>query len=427
MNTDTSSNAQVSAPQERLKQVGWIPVAAILLSAGWASNQFTPMLLVYAQTLGLSTGTLEAMFGFYALGLIPGLLIAGPLSDRRGRRPVALASAALSLAGSVVLASAGGSVAALFGGRALIGLGVGAAFSAGTAWLRELSKPPFGTLTDAAVAKRAAVMMTAGFALGPIVAGLLAQWAPAPTVLPYLPHIALAGVVLISVPSVRETVADGAGGTLLAALPQVRDSRFLRMAVPMAAWVFTAPAIAFALLPSVVGAGAEPEGVALTAFVTMMTAVAGVLIQPLARRLAEGAQANRAASVGLLVLTVGLALAAVTAGAGRTWLLVPSAVLLGAAYGLCLVAGLVEVQRIAEPSKLAGLTALFYALAYLGFASPYVFTLGSHLASYTELLALAAGLAIATWALIAGRSVRGWRRPSRDIGRGERSSATCDI
>jgi hypothetical protein len=30
------------------------------------------MLLVYSHTLGLGTDTLEAMFGVYALGLIPG-------------------------------------------------------------------------------------------------------------------------------------------------------------------------------------------------------------------------------------------------------------------------------------------------------------------------------------------------------------------
>jgi MFS family permease len=404
MGKDKFSIAQVSAPRERSKQIAWIPVAAILLSAGWASNQFTPMLLVYARTLGLSTGTLEAMFGFYALGLIPGLLVGGPLSDRRGRRPVVLASATLSLAGSVVLAAAAGSVAALFAGRVLIGLGTGAAFSAGTAWLRELSKPPFGTLSDASVARRAAVTMTTGFALGPIVAGLLAQWAPGATVVPYLPHIALAGVVLLAIAGVPETVVEGGGGTLRAALPQVRSRRFLGVVVPMAAWVFTAPAIAFALLPTVVGAGEDPNGVAITAFVTMMTAVAGVLIQPLAHRLNEGARTNRAASVGLLVLTVGLGLAAVTAGGGRIWLLLPTAMIMGVAYGLCLVAGLVEVQRIAEPSKLAGLTAVFYALAYLGFASPYLFALGAHLASYAELLAIAAGLAITTWALVIHRS-----------------------
>ena len=54
------------------------------MGTGWGSNQFTPMLLVYSHSLGLSTGTLEALFGAYAVGLIPGLLIAGPLSDAEG-------------------------------------------------------------------------------------------------------------------------------------------------------------------------------------------------------------------------------------------------------------------------------------------------------------------------------------------------------
>jgi hypothetical protein len=49
-----------------------VPIAAILLGTGWGSNQFTPMLLVYSHALGLGTGTLEALFGAYALGLIPG-------------------------------------------------------------------------------------------------------------------------------------------------------------------------------------------------------------------------------------------------------------------------------------------------------------------------------------------------------------------
>ena len=61
-------------------------VAAVLVGAGWGSNRFTPMLLVYRHALGLAPGSLEAMFGVYALGLIPGLLLTGPVSDARGRR-----------------------------------------------------------------------------------------------------------------------------------------------------------------------------------------------------------------------------------------------------------------------------------------------------------------------------------------------------
>ena len=193
-------------------RTAWLLAGAALFGAAWGSNQFTPMLLVYRQQLGLATGTLEAMFGFYALGLIPGLLIAGPLSDARGRRPVVLASAVLSLAGTLSLVIAGDTLALLFAGRFLIGLGSGAAFGAGTAWLRELSRPPFGDVTDHSAARRGAVAMTVGFAAGPLVSGVLAQWAPDPGVIPYLPHVVLMLAVLALVPAAPETVARGRGG-----------------------------------------------------------------------------------------------------------------------------------------------------------------------------------------------------------------------
>ena len=100
------------------------------------------MLLVYRHTLGLGTGTLEAMFGFYALGLIPGLLLAGPLSDARGRRRVVIAAAGLSLLASAALVAGADSVALLFLGRLMAGVSSGAVFAAGTAWLREISLAP---------------------------------------------------------------------------------------------------------------------------------------------------------------------------------------------------------------------------------------------------------------------------------------------
>jgi MFS family permease len=395
------TEAEIASPGTRtLTRAAWLPVALVLVGAGWGSNQFTPMLLVYHQALGLSTGTLEALFGVYALGLIPGLLIAGAVSDSRGRRPVVLWAAALSLAGSVALTIAGHSLWLLLAGRLLAGLSSGGAFSAGTAWLRELSHPPFGDASDHATARRAAVAMTSGFAFGPLVSGLLAQWAPLSRVVPYLPHVGLMVLVLIGLQAAPETVTGGGGGAVRQALPGLRNRRFRGVVVPMAAWVFTAPAIGFALLPSVVGADHATDGVALTAIITTLTAVAGVLAQPLARRLDHKASSSRAATTGLLVLAAGLVIAALTAQVQQTWLLVPSSIVLGLAYGLCLVAGLVEVQRLANPRALAGLTAIYYSLAYLGFAAPYLLALGAHLASYATLLAITAALALATAAYV---------------------------
>jgi hypothetical protein len=390
----------------------WLPVAAALLGTGWGSNQFTPMLLVYRQSLGLGTGTLEAMFGIAALGVIAGLLLAGPLSDARGRRSIVIAAAGLSLLASAALVAGADHVALLFLGRLMTGVSSGAVFSAGTAWLRELSVAPVGTATPSGAARRAAIAMTAGFALGPLVAGVLAQWAPASRTLPYLPHIALTAVVLLTLLNVPETVSGTRRHPIRLSVPAVHTPRFRGVVAPMAPWVVAAPSIAFALLPSVVGAQHAADGIAVTAAITALTAVAGVLIQPLARRLETHATKNRAGSVGLVVVGAGLALAAVTAQAQQIWLLVPCAIVLGCAYGLCLVAGLVEVGRLARNDDLAGLTAAYYALAYLGFAAPYLLALAAHVASSPVLLSIAAALALSTAPAVTRRSARHAEAPA---------------
>jgi hypothetical protein len=384
----------------------WLAPAAVLAGTGWGANQFAPMLLVYRHHLGLSTGTVEALFGVYALGLIPGLLLAGPISDARGRRQVVVSAAVIGLLSSIVVVAGAHSVPLIFVGRLLAGVSSGAVFAAGTAWVRETSLPPVGNASHDDAARRGAIAMTSGFALGPLGSGLLAQWAPDPTRLPYAPHIIVMVVVLLAVARAPETVAPAARRAVRLSVPGVRKPRFTRVVTPMAPWVFAAPAISFALLPSIVGAGHATDAIALAALVTMLTALAAVAIQPFARRLELHGASNRSGIVGLLVLAGGLALAAATAQAQQTWLLVPCALVFGSAMGLCLVAGLIEVQRLAHDGALGGLTAVYYALTYLGFAAPYGLALAAHAVRYPILLLVTAALVLATAALVARTSAR---------------------
>ena len=70
-----------------------------------------------------------------------------------------------------------------------------------------------------------------------------------------------------------------------------------------------------------------------------------------------------------------------------------AACVLGVGYGLALVAGLSEVQRIAGPDDLAGLTAVYYAIAYTGFFIPAVLAVLSAQVSYPALFT--GGVAVA--------------------------------
>jgi hypothetical protein len=88
-------------------------------------------------------------------------------------------------------------------------------------------------------------------------------------------------------------------------------------------------------------------------------------------------------------------------------LLLPVALLLGAGYGLVLVSGLRQTHALGEPSDAARLNAVFYALAYVGFAVPLVFSLTtSSLHSQEVFLLLGAVVAAGTGVCLGGR----WRR-----------------
>jgi Major Facilitator Superfamily len=382
---------------------GWMTMAAILVGAGWASNQFTPMLLVYRHALDLGAGSLDAMFAVYALGLIPGLFLAGPLSDARGRRLPVLGAATASLVGSVLLIAGARSPALLYVGRFVVGLGSGAAFSAGTSWLRELSLLAPGNADSARAARRAAVAMTTGFAVGPLVSGLLAQWGPASRALPYLPHVAFMVAVLFAAARLApETITRPRRLSLGAGLPAGQPRRrFWRSVAVIAPWVFAAPAVAFAFLPAAIGADRLTGGVAVTGAVTALTALAGVLIQPAARALDARQWRWSVGMIGLLVCAAGLVLGACAVQIGSLWLLAPCAAVLGCAYGLCLVSGLTEVARLARPEAVGSLTSVYYALAYLGLTTPYLLTLAGPLAGDRTLLLIAAALALSSAAVVA--------------------------
>lgn len=110
-----------------------------LFAVAAGTNVPTPLLLVYQERLDLSAEVLTALFGCYAAGLVPALFLAGPLSDRLGRRRVALPGVALAGLASLAFAAAGSSLLLLFTARFLQGVVSGVVFSVASAWVAELS------------------------------------------------------------------------------------------------------------------------------------------------------------------------------------------------------------------------------------------------------------------------------------------------
>jgi Major Facilitator Superfamily len=339
----------------------------VLFVVAFGTNVPTPLLLVYRDLLGLDATALTGAFGVYAAGLVPALLLAGPASDRYGRRRVVVPFVVLAALTSLLFLGAGSSVLVLYLSRFLQGAVSGVVFSVGTAWLAELVGEP------GRAARMTAAALGGGWSIGPLTAGLMAQWLPAPTVLPYLVHVALTVGGLALLPGVPETLPPASrrvGALVNLGVPRASRVPFALVVTPVAIGVFTFPSTAVTVLPLLLTPALPGLAVAVTGLVAGVTLMTGVLAQPLGRRLG----ATVAGPVGLGIGAAGLGLA--LAGLGLTdplaeaGVLLPVALLLGAAYGLCLAAGLTLVGALADPAARGALTGTFYALAYLGFGVP---------------------------------------------------------
>jgi MFS family permease len=339
----------------------WHRAAFILFAVAAGTNVPTPLLLVYRERLDLTPDVLTAVFGSYAVGLVPALFLAGPASDRLGRRTLVLAFTALAGVTSLVFIAAASSLALLFVARALQGAVSGVVFSVASAWLAELSVP------SGAAGRRAAVAMGAGFSLGPFSSGLMAEFGPLPTTLPYIVHVVLVVAGLTAAWGLPETVRrvagrapSGGGPLVLAANRRV----LVTVLAPLAVCVYAFPAVVVAAVPLLVDTSAPP--VLLTGVLAGLTLGAGAACAPLQRRLG-----SRTAVAGVLSGSAGFLLATLGAGSGSPPLLLVAAVLLGGGGGLALAAGLGLTARIARPERRGALSAVFYGCAYLGFAAPY--------------------------------------------------------
>ncbi|MCT1367078.1 MFS transporter [uncultured Kocuria sp.] len=359
-------------PQKRILPP-WLLAAVAIFAVAWGGNQFTPLLVMYKDLDGLSTGAVDVLLGAYVLGIVPALLIGGPLSDRFGRRPLMLPAPALALIASIFLILGAGNPAILFVGRVLSGIGLGLGMVVGGSWVKELSVAPYDTRADdAAGARRASMSLTAGFGLGAAVAAGLAQFAPFQATLPYLVHIVVALLGFLAAAVTPETHARQVAPSRLVddlRIPAAKHRRFLWVVVPMAPWVFGCAASAYAILPGLMSSRTEGFGIGFSGFLCLVGLGCGLVLQQVGKRI-DNADSARGVVVSLGVAVPAMACAAWAAYTVNPWIATLAAALLGSAYGLLLVSGLQEVQRIAGPHDLAGLTAVYYSLTYLGFFIP---------------------------------------------------------
>jgi MFS family permease len=130
------------------KHMAIVAVATMIGVMFAGSTLLTPLYIIYKQRFGFSDITLTLIYAAYIVGNLGALLVFGRLSDRIGRRRAAMPALAVAVLSTLV-------------------------FLFTDAWLAELVG------LDKA---RATIISTGtnflGLAFGPLIAGLLAQYAP---------------------------------------------------------------------------------------------------------------------------------------------------------------------------------------------------------------------------------------------------------
>jgi MFS family permease len=366
-------------------QVVFVGVLAVLLATGWAANHFVALMPMISDRQHLNAATLDAIFGIYALGLVPGLLIGGRASDVLGRQAVALAGSATILVGTLAMLLSQQSDVLLVG-RLIVGAGVGFAMSSCTAWASDL-KGPAGAATAGAV-------LTAGFAIGPFGAGAIATAGQAGVRASF--GIAAAIVVVAMVIGVvaaqraAEAVPATAGGPEQSLPTRQGIARALSWAIPLAPWVFASATLGFVTVSARIHTGLGAPMAVGTA--TLIVNGSSGLIQVIARAVKWGPQAG---TTGAVLAALGYALTALAPPTMTLALSLPLLLVLGCASGLLLREGLIDLEAAAPQRGRGALTGVFYTVTYVGFGLPLLLIMVGSAAS-VMILAVMAMLASAT-------------------------------
>ncbi|MBK4348304.1 MFS transporter [Lacisediminihabitans changchengi] len=159
-----------------------------------------PLYGLWATALHFDTQTTTWIFATYVGGTLLALVLMGGLSDQIGRRPLIIGAIALTLA-STILFLIGSSVPLLLTARFLSGFGVGLITSAATAALAELYRG--GNPAIPSMVSTAANM--GGLGLGPLLAGIFAQYLVLPTVLIFVVFLVLTVVAAVLIYRVPES------------------------------------------------------------------------------------------------------------------------------------------------------------------------------------------------------------------------------
>ncbi|MDN6180273.1 MAG: MFS transporter [Halomonas subglaciescola] len=325
----------------------------------------TPLYPIYQAEYGFSQLIITVIFAVYAIGVIGALVVTGRWSDQLGRRPMLFAGM-LFAALSDAIFLAGDSLGMLLLGRVISGISAG--IFTGTATVAVIELAPQEWKPRATLAATAVNM--GGLGLGPLVAGILVTWLPAPLELSYALHLVMLALAMGLVWCVPETVTRAARPDLrVQRLSLPREVRGVFLPAALVGFVGFAVlgffnSMAPAFMQEVLG---EPN-LAVIGLVVCLVFFASTLGQSLQGRVAP----QWRLPLGCACLLLGASMIGTGIVTHLITVFFCGALIAGMGQGIGFRAGLGAVAAACPAAQRGAVTSAFFVVAYVALSIPVV-------------------------------------------------------
>jgi len=345
----------------------WVVALAFTTVTAYATVP-TPLYPLYQAADDFPVPVVTFIFTAFAVGVVFSLFLIGHISDWAGRRRMSAIALLVSAIAAIVFI-AWNSVPGLIVARFVDGVSVGVLSAAATAHLAELRARARPAETPVLAASVAGAANLGGLALGPLIGGLFAEFAPDPLELPHVVFLVLFVAAALVLRHVPETVDTSA------AHPPYRPQRLAFPPASGAAFAAASTGAAasfalFALFTSLAPTYLHDtfhvsdhlvEGATVFA-VFGAAAIAQLLLVHVAQR-AQLLVAIVCFAVGLMAIAAGGLIPALA-------LFIAGGIVAGSGAGIMFRSAIATAGSLAAPERRGETLALLFLIAYGGLVAP---------------------------------------------------------
>jgi MFS family permease len=347
------------------RRAGLASVAFALAIAMLGTTLPTPLYGLYRARFGFSELTITIIFATYAAGVIASLLLFGRLSDQVGRRRMLLPGLALAALSAVAFLLADG-LPLLIVGRVLSGLSAGIFTGTATATLVDLAAPD----RRARATLVATIANIGGLGCGPLLAGLLSQWAGSPLRVSFWVDLVLLAPASIAIWAMPEPVVARSRPRLRPqglTIPTEMRASFVEAALAGFAG-FAVLGLFTAVAPAFLGQELGVTSPAVVGLVVFAVFAASMVGQAMLELVPEAL----AMPAGCLALIAGMGSLALGLAFSSLALLGLGGVIAGFGHGLAFRAGLTAVTARSPAEQRGDVASSFFVVMYVAISLPVI-------------------------------------------------------